>query len=42
MAGRITSLLDPSRIMLNVQSNKRTAALNEIARQLDGHPDVAN
>src|ERR1041384_6789698 len=42
MPGRITSLLDPSRIALHVQSTKRTAALNEIARQLDGHPDVAN
>ncbi len=42
MAGRITSLLDPSRITLHVQSNKRAAALNEIAKQLDGHPDVAN
>ncbi|MEX2044327.1 MAG: PTS sugar transporter subunit IIA [Opitutus sp.] len=42
MAGRITSLLEPSRITLGLKSNKRTAALNEIARQLDGHPDVAN
>lgn len=42
MAGRITSLLDPSRIALHVQSTKRTAALNEIAKQLDGHPDVAD
>jgi mannitol/fructose-specific phosphotransferase system IIA component (Ntr-type) len=42
MAGRITSLLDPSRIVLHVQGAKRTAALNEIARRLDGHPDVAN
>ena len=42
MAGRITSLLAPSRIVLHVQSTKRTAALNEIARLLDGHPDVAN
>ena len=42
MAGRITSLLDPKRITLHVQSTKRTAALNEIARQLEGHPDVAN
>jgi mannitol/fructose-specific phosphotransferase system IIA component (Ntr-type) len=42
MAGRITSLLDPSRIALHVQSTKRTAALNEIAKQLEGHPDVAN
>src|SRR3954447_7323010 len=42
MAGRITSLLDPARISLHVQSNKRTAALNEIAKLLDGHPDVGN
>lgn len=42
MAGKITSLIDPSRILLRIQSSKRTAALNEIARQLDGHPDVTN
>jgi mannitol/fructose-specific phosphotransferase system IIA component (Ntr-type) len=42
MAGRITSLLHPSRINLQLQGAKRTAALNEIARLLDGHPDVAN
>ena len=42
MPGRITSLLDPSRNALHLQSTKRTAALNEIARQLEGHPDVAN
>ena len=42
MAGRITSLLDPSRITLQLQSTKRTAALNEIAKRLDGHPEVAN
>jgi mannitol/fructose-specific phosphotransferase system IIA component (Ntr-type) len=42
MAGKITSLLEPARIALHVQSTKRTAALNEIARLLDGHPEVAN
>ena len=42
MAGRITSLLDPSRIVLHLQGAKRTAALNEVARLLDGHVDVAN
>lgn len=42
MAGRITSLLEPSRIALGLKSTRRTAALNEIARLLDGHPDVAN
>ena len=42
MAGRLSKLLDPSRIALNVQSTKRTVALNEVARQLDGHPNVTN
>lgn len=42
MAGRLSSLLDPSRITLHVQSPKRTVALNQVARLLDGHPDVSN
>src|SRR5258708_12474338 len=42
MAVKITSLLDPARISLHVQSTKRTAALHEIAHLLDGHPDVAH
>lgn len=42
MAGRITSLLDPAKIVLNVQSTKRTAALNEIAHALEADPDVTN
>jgi mannitol/fructose-specific phosphotransferase system IIA component (Ntr-type) len=42
MAGRITSLLNPTCIALNVQSTKRTGALNEVARLLESHPDVAN
>ncbi|MBC8040378.1 MAG: PTS sugar transporter subunit IIA [Opitutaceae bacterium] len=42
MAGRLSTLLDPSRIRLQVLSNKRTVALNEVARQLEGHPDVTN
>ncbi|HVS51862.1 MAG TPA: PTS sugar transporter subunit IIA [Opitutaceae bacterium] len=42
MAGKITSLLDPARIALHVQSTKRTAALNEIARLLEHAPDVVN
>jgi len=40
MAGRLSTLLDPSRIMLSIQSTKRTAALNEVARLLEGHPDI--
>lgn len=42
MAGRLSSLLDPTRITLHVMSAKRTAALNEVARLLDGHTGVAN
>ena len=42
MAGKITSLLDPTRIALHVHSTKRTAALNEVARLLEGHPDIGN
>ena len=42
MAGLLRNLLDPSRIALAVQSTRRTSALNEVARQLDGHPSVVN
>jgi mannitol/fructose-specific phosphotransferase system IIA component (Ntr-type) len=42
MASLLSKLLDPARIHLAVLSNKRTAALNEVARQLDGHPHVTN
>lgn len=42
MAGKISSLLDVSRIALHVQHTKRTSALNEVAQQLNGHPDVSN
>jgi mannitol/fructose-specific phosphotransferase system IIA component (Ntr-type) len=42
MAQRLSSLLDPSRIDLNVKSTQRAPALKEVARQLDGHPDVSN
>lgn len=42
MTSRLSQLLDPSRIALSVHSGKRTAALNEVARMLDGHPDVTN
>ena len=42
MAGKISSLLDPTRIALNVQSTQRTAALNEVARLLTAHPAVTN
>lgn len=42
MAGLISRLLDPSRIILSLQSAKRTSALNELSRTLSGHPEVAN
>lgn len=42
MPGRLSQLLDPARINLHVQSTKRTAALNEVARLLATHPEVAN
>lgn len=40
MAGRLAQLLDPARITLHVQSTEHTAALNEVAHLLAGHPDV--
>ena len=42
MAGKISSLLDPSRIALAVGGTKRTDALRDIARLLERDPDVAN
>lgn len=42
MASLLRKILDPSRIHLAVVSTKRTAALNEVARQLEGHPVVTN
>jgi len=42
MAGRISTLLDLSRINLQVQSSDRTSALEEVARQLEDHSDVTN
>jgi mannitol/fructose-specific phosphotransferase system IIA component (Ntr-type) len=42
MAGNLSQYLDPTRITLNVQSPKRTVALNAVARLLEGHPDVTS
>ena len=42
MAGRLSLLLDPSRIVLRLHSAKRTTALNEVARLLENHPEVTN
>ena len=40
MAGRLAQLLDPAHITLHVRSTEHTAALNEVAHLLAGHPDV--
>ena len=42
MAGLLRTLLAPARVVLALQSTKRTAALNEVARLLEGHPAVTN
>jgi len=42
MSSKLAPLLDPARILLQVPGTKRTAALNEVARVLEGHPDVLN
>ena len=42
MPGKITSLLDPTRIVLTLKGAERTNALHETARLLDGHPDVSH
>lgn len=42
MATRLSKLLDPARITLAIQSTKRTNAINEVAKLLESHPDVAN
>jgi mannitol/fructose-specific phosphotransferase system IIA component (Ntr-type) len=42
MGLRISQLLDPSRIVLDVQATKRTHAINEVARRLEGMPQLTN
>lgn len=42
MPERLAQLLDPARITLTVRSTRRTAALREVARLLEGHPEVAD
>ena len=42
MSARLSSLLSPDRISLHLQSTNRTSAINEVARLLETHPDVAN
>ena len=42
MATRLSSLLVPEHILLNVQGTKRTVALQEVAKLLETDPNVAN
>ncbi len=42
MPVRLSSFLEPTCIMLDLQSTKRTAAINEVAKLLEPHPNVAN
>ncbi len=42
MGLRISQLLDPSRIVLDIQATKRTNAIHEVARRLEGLPQLTN
>jgi mannitol/fructose-specific phosphotransferase system IIA component (Ntr-type) len=42
MTGCLTKLLDPACITLSIQSGKRTTAINEVARLLEGRPGIIN
>ena len=42
MAGRLSKLLDPSRITLSIQSAERLTAIDEVAQLLKGHPDISD
>jgi len=42
MAGRLSTLLDPTRITLSIRSNQRLAAVEEVACLLKGHPEITN
>jgi mannitol/fructose-specific phosphotransferase system IIA component (Ntr-type) len=42
MAVSIAQLLDPSRVALNLAEKRRSPAINEVARLLEGNPDVTN
>ena len=42
MPSRLSELLDPSRIALQVKSSKRIPALDEVAHLLDGHSAITN
>jgi len=42
MAVNIAQLLDPSRVSLQIRETRRSPAINEVARLLEGDPHLAN
>lgn len=42
MSVRISQLLAPSRIVVDLQATKRTQAINEVARRLESLPQITN
>lgn len=42
MGLRISTLLDPGRVVLDIQATRRTNAINEVARRLEGLPQLTN
>lgn len=42
MAVRIAQLLDPSRILMEIRETKRTPAIHEVAKLMEGNPDLTN
>ncbi len=42
MSVRISQLLDPARIVVDVQATKRTSAIHEVAKRLEGLPQITN
>jgi mannitol/fructose-specific phosphotransferase system IIA component (Ntr-type) len=42
MSVRISQLLDPNRVVLDIQATRRTQAIHEVARKLEGLPQITN
>jgi mannitol/fructose-specific phosphotransferase system IIA component (Ntr-type) len=42
MSVRISQLLDPSRVVLDLQTTRRTQAIHEVAKRLEGLPQIVN
>lgn len=42
MSVRLSQLLDPSRIVIDLQATKRTQAIHEVAKRLEGLPEITN